>query len=87
MVGWGGGEGGVERVGWARAKILFSLFLSLAAGVVLHLNLLNNKLFSDLIPKTVVKNISGNKQQLACLATGAVPSLSHLFSLSLFLFF
>lgn len=38
----------------------------------LHLNLLNNKLFSDLIPKTVA-NISGNKQP-TCLATGAVPS-------------
>lgn len=77
VVGWGG------QVGWARAKIPFSLFPSLAAWVVLHLNLLNNKLFSDLIPKTVVKNISGNKQQLSCLATGSVPSLSHWVPLSL----
>lgn len=87
VVGWGGGEWVVRgwggQVGWARAKIPFSLFPSLAAWVVLHLNLLNNKLFSDLIPKTVVKNISGNKQQLSCLATGSVPSLSHLVPLSL----
>lgn len=64
-----------------KKKNLLVIFAIIAAAVllspaqsILHLNLLNNKLFSDLIPKQVA-NISENKQP-TCLATGAIPSLT-----------
>lgn len=82
---WGEGWGGVRMSEEEQGKRFFSR--SLVAWVVLHLNLLNNKLFIDLIPKTVVKNISGNKQKLGCFATGVVSSISLISSLPLYLFF
>lgn len=47
---------------------------SLSIQAVFYSNALDDKLFSDLIPKKVA-NISENKQP-TCTATGAIPPLS-----------